>query len=192
MLLFLHSTELLVNQAAIRKPVTATAGNTDLQRLECLQNCFAATKAWNHVFFNLPDMAYLELPAVAFLQLQHVLMSLYELTTLDDPVWDRDAVRRENDYFKLAEQVAGVLDRLPHLMGSPGGPEEDVLKRAAWDIRFEYGGKVFDDGRPDAPKYGPASPSAVAVPAQLPMSEDEDADFVIDDQWLSDMLRTYD
>ena len=174
-----------MNQTEPRTPITV-AGSPNLRRLECLQRCLSATSAWIRVFFGMPETTYLELPASVFHQLRHVLESLSELTVLEDPAWDCEAVRRTHDVFRLGEQVANTLDNLPRIMGSAGGPCEDVLKKAAWDIRVDLSSRwgmthaVGGRGEESTPAHllseaeGEASPSAF-----------------VNDQWLADMLKIF-
>ncbi len=178
--LFMLTTELIVNEAAPKAPLTV-AGTTDLLRLECLERVLACADAWFRIFFSMPDTALLELPLAIFWQLHHNTAALFRLTVLDDPAWDRDAVRRTVDVFEMLERLAVNLEHVPGLTGRNADDEDDAVCESVRAIREMKGNWEAE--------VAAASQGRGAV-ADLPgFAGDEDAGMnFLNDPWLSDMF----
>lgn len=52
-----------------------------------------------------------------FAQFTHSLVVLLRLTTLEEPGWDRDEVRRRVDVFAILDRACGRVDRIPGELG---------------------------------------------------------------------------
>jgi len=78
----------------------------------------------------------MEIPRAIYWQLEHVMTSLFQLTMLDDPAWDRDAVRRTADVFEMLERLAAGLESLPvQRLGMDPDPDDDLALGTARCLR---------------------------------------------------------
>ncbi|KAF4988706.1 hypothetical protein FGRMN_9599 [Fusarium graminum] len=75
------------------------------QRLESMYSCLKAIRSWYDVFFGIPLEHFQGSPFAIFIQLSHVQIALYRLTTSEDPAWDKDLVRNTADLLVLLDQV---------------------------------------------------------------------------------------
>jgi hypothetical protein len=181
-LLFLHSTKLMIYEMEVDNQTTGR-DFIPTERLECLQRYLDSLDDWFRIFFSMPSAAYLELPVVVFWhQLARSTKSLFELTALNDPGWDQDAVRRRLDFLDIMEKIASSLDSLQELIISNDGVEEDSVKKAARQVRVTKG--ICED-EIRASQAGTLAPAAAAV------GNDPAMNIFFDDQWLTDSLGAW-
>ncbi|KAK2059580.1 hypothetical protein LY76DRAFT_511846 [Colletotrichum caudatum] len=104
----LHSTELTIQEVALASHtgVSAPAQLSDVARLDILYACLHGVKAWFDHFFTLQPAAYVYLSFLCFAQMSHCVVSLYRLSILEDPVWDRASVRSTVDLIATLDEVA--------------------------------------------------------------------------------------
>jgi len=103
-LLHLHSTTLTVNEVEFSKLPTLS-NCSDFYRLEALYVSLNAVKSWFDIFFSIPTTAYVGFPFSIFSQLIHCLISLFKLSTLEDPAWDKGIVRETADVHSILNQI---------------------------------------------------------------------------------------
>ncbi|KAF6804129.1 C6 transcription factor [Colletotrichum sojae] len=110
----LHSTELAINEIALSAKTGGCVPSNlpDVARLDILYACLHAVKAWFEHFFTLPPGAYYAIPFPFFAQLSHCTISLYRLSVLEDPVWDRAAVRGTIDIIATLDEVCARFMRV--------------------------------------------------------------------------------
>ncbi|KAI1141952.1 hypothetical protein F5Y05DRAFT_369263 [Hypoxylon sp. FL0543] len=145
--LFHHYTELLISESAISKPAMPW-NEPDFRRFEVYQSCLASIKAYLDVFFStsvavLGNMAFTSYPQVV-----RVMKSLHRITTVQDPAWDRAAVRRSVDLIPTCDKLIGTLEflRAASNLASPDGSEDESTNlglgvfrkmRAAWQSELD-------------------------------------------------------
>jgi hypothetical protein len=86
-----------------------------------------AARAWFDIFFGLEPATYTMFGFSIWAQLSHLVVSIYRLTLLNEPWWDKDMVTRTID-------LSQVLDEMLNRVGSrsqPAGSEEDADNRVA-------------------------------------------------------------
>ncbi|KAB5566099.1 hypothetical protein GE09DRAFT_1218375 [Coniochaeta sp. 2T2.1] len=101
----------------------------DLRRYEILSRTADAVRNWFAEWWSLSDQYFTALSFSMWCQLAHNLMSLYKITTLDEPGWDRSAVRRDIDLLDICERIGGDMNtaaalraqKQPDLIASPPG-----------------------------------------------------------------------
>jgi hypothetical protein len=129
--LFLHSTELTINEGALNQAPTVS-NTTDFQILEGLFSCLKSIDAWLRVFFAMPPLVNIGLSLAMFHQLSHCLISLFRLMKVQDISWDRNVVRKAIDVFAVLDNFANCMEHLPELAGLVNdGPDIDVFSRAS-------------------------------------------------------------
>ncbi|OIW24686.1 hypothetical protein CONLIGDRAFT_584386, partial [Coniochaeta ligniaria NRRL 30616] len=77
----------------------------DLRRYEILSRIVDTLKRWFDMFFPLSNAHYTALSLAFWCQLAHTIMSLYKISTLDEPAWDRAALRRDIDVLDICDRV---------------------------------------------------------------------------------------
>ncbi|KAI1380534.1 hypothetical protein F4677DRAFT_441846 [Hypoxylon crocopeplum] len=123
----LYYIDLCINEAAhtansntplVNTPETSNDGCTSgFERLECLWGSVRAIKSWFDVFFTLSPSTYRGLSFLLWAQLARCLVILYRLSTLEDPAWDRKAVRNMVDLLQVLDRIAEKLEITSHETG---------------------------------------------------------------------------
>lgn len=116
---------------AIFKPV-------DIPRLEVLRSCLDAIKRSLDVFFYYPPAKYVGLPFAFMCHLSHTVQMLYRLSMLEEPGWDRTAVRREVDVTSVLHRTADLLGSVADAAGLVSGrscTDVDIFTRGAATMR---------------------------------------------------------
>ncbi|KXX73648.1 Transcriptional regulator WAR1 [Madurella mycetomatis] len=99
-------TELVIHEAGLAKPKSPASGTIpDLQRYEAMEGCLSAVRDWFDRHFSIPSYVYVGLTFGYWCHMAHCMLALYRISVLDDPAWDRRAVRNKID-------LLGVCDRL--------------------------------------------------------------------------------
>lgn len=182
----LYSTELSINEIALSE-VPIISNNSDFQRLESLYACLNSIKSWFDVFFTITPAAYIGFSFLVFSQLAHCLISLYGLSTLDGPAWDKDIVRNTANLLLILDQLANNMGRVIGLVGlDSDSTEVDVFTRAAKtaaSMRLGWEAKLAVE------PMGTVIPTSQnvdeTIPEALPVG-------FSDDGWLKDLLVSWD
>ncbi|KAI1762953.1 putative C6 transcription factor [Hypoxylon sp. FL1150] len=129
----MHYIELCINEtlhtANSNEPLLATPGSspssnsTGFERLECLWRSVNAIKSWLDIFYTLPPPTVSGCPFPLRAQLARCLVVLFRLSTLEDPAWDRQAVRGTVDLLLVLDQIATKLDIASRESGEQSGDE---------------------------------------------------------------------
>lgn len=77
----------------------------------------------------------------------HCLATLYRLSTLDDPAWDKDGVRKTADLLLILDQVINNMEQVATLAGldNTDSSDGDVFSRTAkrfGSIRLQWEAKL--------------------------------------------------
>lgn len=86
----------------------ASSAAPDMERIAMLSRCVQAARAWFDVFFGLEPTTYAMFGFAMWAQLTHLVISIYRLTLLNEPWWDKDMVRRTIDLGQVLDEM---LDR---------------------------------------------------------------------------------
>lgn len=106
---------------------TTPAGTVDFSALDNLHGVLRTISSWMAAFETLPPLAPMGFTYPVFAQLSHCALSLFRLTVLRDPAWDRAAVRRTADVFDIVDRLAARLEALPALAGLVIDRNEDNI-----------------------------------------------------------------
>ncbi|KAI0385678.1 putative C6 transcription factor [Hypomontagnella monticulosa] len=116
----IHYVELSINEAAHTAnsdaPLLTTTGIdgtghvSDFERIECLWRSVTAIKSWLDIFLSLPPSEFRGFSFLLWAQMARCVVILYRLSTLEDPAWDRKAVRNVIDLPLVLDQIAEKLE----------------------------------------------------------------------------------
>ena len=180
----LYCTELSVNEIAFSQ-VPILTNFSDLKQLKRLYACVESIRSWFEVFLAIPPADYIGFPFSIFSQLVHCLTTLYRLSTLNDPNWDKGSVRETTDLLPVLDQVINNMEQVAAVAGLDNSDiaEGDVFSRTARkfrSIRLEWEAKL-----------GPDELMVSAIPtrqsADATLTEAFPADFP-DNDWMMDFL----
>ncbi|KAJ5928257.1 hypothetical protein N7466_007213, partial [Penicillium verhagenii] len=114
-LFHLYDTELSLYEVALVKPLADEEFSP--QRLDHLYACLHVVKRFFDLFFTIPPAGYSSLALSYLTQVSHCLVTLFRLSTLDYPGWDKSAVRSTVDILVIAEQIATRMGQVADAVG---------------------------------------------------------------------------
>lgn len=130
----IHYVELCINEAAhtansdaplLTAPgVDGTGHVSDFERIECLWRSVTAIKSWLDIFLSLSPSSLRGFSFLFWAQMARCVVILYRLSTLEDPAWDRKAVRNIVDLPLVLDHIAEKLELTSR---ESGGPSDDNL-----------------------------------------------------------------
>jgi hypothetical protein len=85
---------------------------SDVERIQCLWRSLGTIKSWLDKFFGIPTSQYMGFSLLGWVQWTRCFSLLYRLTTYEDPVWDRQAVRNRVDIVKVLGQMTTNLEQV--------------------------------------------------------------------------------
>ena len=179
----LWSTELTINEIALAQ-LPISADYSSFKRIETLYACLKSMKSWFELFFNVPLTDYIKFPFSIFSQLVHCLFTLFRLSNLDDPTWDKHSVKDTADLFPIIDQVITNLEQAAAQFDTNDSPEGDLFSRAAKkyrSIRLEWETKL----RPE--DLTVSTVPSVEIGSDCALPEDLSMEFA-DNDWMMDFL----
>ena len=179
----LWSTELTINEIALAQMPIATDPSS-FKRIEVLYACVKSIKSWFELFFRIPLTDYIEFPFSIFSQLVHCLVTLFRLSTLEDPAWNKHSVKDTADLLLIMDQVISNMDKAAAKFDVDDSPERDVFSRAAKkyrSIRLEWETKL----RPD--DFTVSIVPNLQIDNDYPLPEDLQMEFP-DNDWMMDFI----
>ncbi|PYH93827.1 hypothetical protein BO71DRAFT_380628 [Aspergillus ellipticus CBS 707.79] len=102
----IHFTEL-----SIFKPIISNQAIPTLEKLEHLYTCLQVVKAALDNFFKIPIAKYHGVSFPFFMQFARYIITLYQLSTLNDPSWDTAIVRSTIDILQVLDQLVSNMER---------------------------------------------------------------------------------
>lgn len=129
-LLYISTAEFIIHETAIKD--VSTPSSPELHRLESLCTCLHAAKSWFDVWLSIPGERYLGIPFTIFFQFSRALVTLYKLSTLEDPAWDKSMVRNTANILEILDRIAYSMKICANALN---------VDDAEWNI-FEKGTKM--------------------------------------------------
>lgn len=128
----MHTADIQITHMALLQAPTATA-QLGFQREKYLYSCVQSVKAWFDVFFTMAPNDYVGFPFSIISQLVRCLSILHQLSTLDDPAWNRHDVMAMADVLAILDRVAGNMEQVPFLaeIDNTESPDGDVFTQTA-------------------------------------------------------------
>ncbi|GAQ44614.1 hypothetical protein AKAW_03951 [Aspergillus niger] len=191
-LLHHYNTSLSLYESALPKGAISSTVNVTYEHLDYLYGCLDATKSWFDVFLRIPPGEYIGFTFAVFAQMVQNLATLFQLSTLESPLWDTANVRRTADILKILDTIVSNMSLVATINGLDGGPEADIFStiaqtynavRVGWETRLDtdsIGSSVVDPVPPILDQNLPNIP---------PMPSDA-LSLIGDNDWLTDMLNT--
>ena len=129
LLLHLYSAEL---ETAL-SPTFLHTNQLTCQQRNSLDRVLQSINSWFDIFFTITPAAYIDFPFSIFSQLIRCLITIYRLTTLDDPSWDKNGVWKTVDPLLIIHRVINNLEQVAILAGldNSDSHERDAFSRAA-------------------------------------------------------------
>lgn len=128
--------------------IGSSAATSGFERLDSLWRSVNAIKSWFEAFFSLSSPACRSLSFLFWAQLARCLVTLIRLSVLEDPSWDRFAVRNTVD-------LGFVLDSMAQKLSCTEGDlqvEDDLFAqfpRMACILRAMFGPKMAPEEQTD-------------------------------------------
>ncbi|KAJ4387719.1 hypothetical protein N0V93_008318 [Gnomoniopsis smithogilvyi] len=116
---YLHSTETSILECFVSKkpPQNDRTGASQFRRIQELQSVLDSVERWLSLFLDMPLLHWTGVSMDIFTQFTHNLVVLFRLTTLDEPGWDIDQVRKRADVFSILDRACDLVDRIPGELG---------------------------------------------------------------------------
>ncbi|KAI1863722.1 uncharacterized protein JN550_009422 [Neoarthrinium moseri] len=184
----LRSTEVAIYELALSPQTSSSAYKIqDYRRREYLQMCLESAKAFMDVFLQIEPAEYCGIPLWLMIQFAHCAQAIYRLSLLDDPGWDRSAVRQFVDVLEILERAAVRMTAAHEACGySINGSDKGVFTRSAAALRATI------------PQWSAALEQVGAIAARPTARTNPDLpvdpmliDFT-DDTWLTDVFSSWD
>ena len=156
----------------------------DLRRLDGLNSLLTAIERWYEEFYKIPLVDWIGVSFEVFAQFWNCLTLLFKLTTLDEPGWDTEEVRKRVDLLHILEKFAQGFERLPEAVGSVDDTKKGeigALFRAVPHIRATKAKFMAD--------MTPVTLKSVDSSGAVEVSEDFEM-CLADDPWLTEMFES--
>ncbi|KAM0811493.1 hypothetical protein AB5N19_11849 [Seiridium cardinale] len=172
----------------------------DIPRLEILHDCLQSIKLSISNILSFDPLDFVSFPFALMCHFSHAVQTLYRLTVLDEPDWDRAAVRREADIVVILEHLADKMSKVATAAGLTGDtttPYGDMFTRGAGTLRATAA--IWGSTLPpleDAPAAANATSTQfgeTGVPDISEVSADTMA-MMLDlnnDPWLTDLFSSW-
>ncbi|RAK92533.1 hypothetical protein BO79DRAFT_53805 [Aspergillus costaricaensis CBS 115574] len=191
-LLHHYNTSLSLYESALPKGAISSTVNVTYEHLDYLYGCLDATKSWFDVFLSIPPGEYIGFPFAVFAQMVQNLATLFQLSTLESPLWDTANVRRTADILRILDTIVSHMSLVSTINGLDGGTEADIFSiiaqtyhavRVGWETRLNTDPIGSSVVYPVPPIIDQNLPNIPPMPSDaLPLMGDND--------WLTDMLNT--
>lgn len=157
MLLHLYHTELSLYEVGLLRRGELSDG-PGFHRVDTFYACLHATKSWFDIFTNLGPDGYIGLSISTFTQLAHCIITLYRLSTVDDPAWNLILVREIADFSLILDQVINSMTGLKWVASPEFGEssQDDIITSTSQRLQRI---KMWWDKKGDAGSRSGATPN---------------------------------
>lgn len=125
--LYVATAELTIHEFAIKTP--AVPNDPELHRLESLFACLRACKAWADGWLSIHPQNYVGCAFTLLYQFSHTLVSLFKLSTLEDPAWDKGMVRNTANVLEILDRCTFNMKRCADFIAEPEDPEWNIFEK---------------------------------------------------------------
>ncbi|KAJ5949626.1 hypothetical protein N7454_001210, partial [Penicillium verhagenii] len=179
-LMYVFNAELVIHEWAIQAPIDPQS--PELYRLESLCAALHATKNWLDVWLSVSPFSYHGLPFTTFFQFSRSIVSLFRLSTLEDPGWDKTMVRNTANILDYLDRTHYNMKRCIETAVPPGESEWCTLEKGikmVQSIKQGWEPKLMDVWYPSLPSGGMAGDEFVPPAPDLMLPIDG-----LDDAWM--------
>ncbi|KAK0644202.1 hypothetical protein B0T16DRAFT_417319 [Cercophora newfieldiana] len=166
------SLELSIVESMDMKPGGQSSYAPNLQRFESLEASLQITKKWFDNHAMMPTSMYTGVIFTYWCYMGKCIGSLVQLAfEVDDPAWDRRAVKERVDIFNIMDQVIQAFDDVSQIkrQQNAGSVEEDMFTKCARLIRTMKRTWITDTIKMDG-----SLPSSMAVQPQVTLAGQAD------------------
>lgn len=110
----------------------------DVPRLQILHTCLQNIKLSITTVLSFEPSEYVGFPFSLLGHISHSIQTLYRLSVLKEPDWDRAAVRREADIIAILLKLADKMGQVPAaagLIADPATPYGDMFTKGAGTLK---------------------------------------------------------
>jgi hypothetical protein len=125
--LYLANAEVVIHEAAIETP--SLPNSPEMHRLESLCTCLQGCKSWLDTWLAISPDHHIGISFTVFFQFSRALVSLYKLSTLEDPAWDRNMVRNTANVLEILDRILYNLKKSSRILSDPDQPEYNVYEK---------------------------------------------------------------
>jgi len=118
---------MIVHEVALMGKTADTV--LDLHHIRLLQACLDAIVAWFTALFSLSPGEFINFSTLFTSQLRHCIGMLFYLTTLDDPSWDKAAVRNRLNVLDVLDTMRSNLYLSAEIAGWQNDDGDDQFGR---------------------------------------------------------------
>ncbi|KAI0123609.1 hypothetical protein BJ170DRAFT_639781 [Xylariales sp. AK1849] len=169
----------------------------DIPRLELLHSCLEAVKLSISVYLSFTPAEYPSFPFAVLCHLAHSIQMLYRLSMLDEPDWDRAAVRRSADIVAVLHEAGDKLGQVgaaAHIVHDGGldiftrGEQTMRTTAALWGASLAQTGVGTNNGMapPALAESGGPEHAENGADTAMPMTLDFG-----NDAWLIELLASW-
>lgn len=179
--MYLATAELTIHEVAMQP--TSLLHSPELNRLESLCACLQATKKFLDLWLSLHPAEYISCPFPIFYQFSFALVSLYKLSTLEDPAWDKGMVRNTANVLEFLDRctynMKRCADSIPDL--DPDDPQWNIWEKGVkmcHSIKQGWEPKLMEAWYPNMPGNGAGSAlpqTGSEIPDVFPINGLDDA-----------------
>lgn len=132
-LLHLYSDELEIAVSSL----SFTPNDLKTSRQDHLFQVLTSINSWFNILFMIPPAGYLSFPFAIFSQFSRCLLSLYRLTCLESPHWDKSHVQKTGNPISIINRLINTLEQVPVIAGidNTNYPNGDLFSRSAQILR---------------------------------------------------------
>lgn len=125
--MYLAYAEVVIHEVAIE--TSSLPNSPEMHRLESLCTCLQGCKSWLDIWLGISPDHHIGISFTVFYQFSRALVSLYKLSTLEDPAWDRNMVRNTANVLEILDRILYNLKKSSRILSDPDQPEYNVYEK---------------------------------------------------------------
>lgn len=141
----------------------------------------------------MPLIDWVGISVDVFAQFTHCLVALFKLTTLDEPGWNLEDVRKRVDVFEILDRACETIDYVPVVLGmvDAEGPRSGLFFKTTYllrAIKALFLAEMPPDKVPDSLRLSNGAADGVADFMGGPPITDDFLASLAGEPWLSDIF----
>lgn len=157
--------------------------------MECVERCLS-------VIHDMPLEDWVGVTVDKFSEFMHCLIALFKLTSLNEPMWDTEEVRKRADVLQLMDKYCETMSRVAveTRMVDAELPRKGLFFKGPSLLRAIRGlmaAEMANKGSSSAMEKAPVGDHAMEIMPDVPFDVDTKNNFLINldnEPWLSDLF----